>query len=110
MEYQKKRKNEHGGSEGKTKKARVSCCFTLLCSNQNNLIIYLFVPVCSSWIKQWKVPKKSQPHVNSAVTSIEPGDAGIWVTCELHKEGKCTGEVRDLFNEVQHPSQLISSS
>ena len=38
--------------------------------------------------------------------SIEPGDAGIWATCDMHKEGKCTIELNDIFNEVRtngHP-------
>ena len=47
--------------------------------------------------KQWRVPKKGQP--NFVAPSIEPGDCGIWVTCEMGKEGKCTAELRDLFEE-----------
>lgn len=47
--------------------------------------------------KQWRTPKKGQH--NYAAPSIEPGDAGIWATCEMGKEGKCTGELRDLFEE-----------
>ncbi|KEQ69220.1 hypothetical protein M436DRAFT_56361, partial [Aureobasidium namibiae CBS 147.97] len=27
------------------------------------------------------------------------GDHGIWATCDKGREGKCTGELRDLFNE-----------
>lgn len=46
--------------------------------------------------KQWRPPKKGQ---QSAAPTIEPGDAGIWATCEMHKEGKCTSELRDVFNE-----------
>jgi tRNA acetyltransferase TAN1 len=30
---------------------------------------------------------------------IEPGDSGIWITCNKGREGKCTGEIRDLFSE-----------
>jgi len=47
--------------------------------------------------KQWRTPKKGQ-HSYTA-PSIEAGDAGIWATCEMGKEGKCTGELRDLFEE-----------
>ncbi|CAD0085247.1 unnamed protein product [Aureobasidium mustum] len=31
---------------------------------------------------------------------ILPGDQGIWATCDKGREGKCTGELRDLFNEL----------
>ena len=47
--------------------------------------------------KPWRVPKKGQ--ANYAAPSIEPGDAGIWATCDMGKEGKCTAELRDLFEE-----------
>ena len=47
--------------------------------------------------KPWMVPKKGQPAY--IAPSIEPGDAGIWATCDMGKEGKCTSELRDLFEE-----------
>jgi tRNA acetyltransferase TAN1 len=47
--------------------------------------------------KPWRVPKKGQ--ANYAAPSIEPGDAGIWATCEMGKEGKCTAELKDLFEQ-----------
>ena len=47
--------------------------------------------------KPWRVPKKGQP--NYIAPSIEPGDSGIWATCEMGKEGKCTAELKDLFEE-----------
>ncbi len=47
--------------------------------------------------RQWRVPKKGHP--NNAPLSIEPGDSGIWATCEMGKEGKSTAELRDLFGE-----------
>lgn len=31
--------------------------------------------------------------------SIQPGDSGIWVTCNKGKESQCIGELRDLFSE-----------
>lgn len=36
--------------------------------------------------------------------TIESGDAGIWATCEMGKEGKCVGELRDLLEEVGDPT------
>ncbi|KAL9047368.1 MAG: hypothetical protein Q9214_000035 [Letrouitia sp. 1 TL-2023] len=45
--------------------------------------------------RKWQVPRQKHPE---AIT-IEPGDAGIWATCDMKKEGKCTVELRDLFNE-----------
>ncbi|KAF6235588.1 hypothetical protein HO173_006271 [Letharia columbiana] len=47
--------------------------------------------------KPWRVPRKGQP--NYVNPTIEPGDSGIWATCELGKEGKSTAELRDLFEE-----------
>ena len=47
--------------------------------------------------KPWMVPKKGQP--GYVAPSIEPGDAGIWATCALGKEGKCTSDLRDLFED-----------
>ena len=47
--------------------------------------------------KQWRVPKKGQS--NYVPPSLEPGDSGIWATCEMGKEGKSTTELRDLFGE-----------
>ena len=47
--------------------------------------------------KPWRVPKKGQS--NYVPPSLEPGDSGIWATCEMGKEGKSTTELRDLFGE-----------
>ncbi|KAL8931720.1 MAG: hypothetical protein Q9211_006773 [Gyalolechia sp. 1 TL-2023] len=44
--------------------------------------------------KQWQVPKK-----NLSVPTINPGDAGIWATCDMHKEGLCTVELKNFFNQ-----------
>ncbi|KAL8934922.1 MAG: hypothetical protein Q9216_005667 [Gyalolechia sp. 2 TL-2023] len=49
--------------------------------------------------KQWQMPKK-----NFSAPSINPGDAGIWATCDMHKEGLCTIELKDFFN---HHADLI---
>jgi len=48
--------------------------------------------------KQWRVPRKND-HGASHARSIQPGDSGIWATCNKGKEGKCIGELRDLFTE-----------
>ncbi|KAL8697418.1 MAG: hypothetical protein Q9201_007130 [Fulgogasparrea decipioides] len=45
--------------------------------------------------KQWQMPKTKF----SNAPSIEPGDAGIWVTCDMHKEGLCTVELKGFFAE-----------
>ena len=44
--------------------------------------------------KPWRMPRKG-----TSKPTIDPGDAGIWATCEMGKEGKCTSELRDLFDE-----------
>ncbi|KAF2166214.1 hypothetical protein M409DRAFT_66703 [Zasmidium cellare ATCC 36951] len=44
--------------------------------------------------KQWRVPRRGDPP-----KTIEPGDSGVWVTCSKGKEGKCIGEILDLFTE-----------
>lgn len=51
-------------------------------------------------MKQWRTPKKGHSY---APASIESGDVGIWVTCDKNKEGLCTIELRDLFEEVREP-------
>ena len=48
--------------------------------------------------KQWRVPR--QGHADGQERrSIQPGDMGIWVTCNRDKESQCIGEMRDLFSE-----------
>ncbi|KAL6721025.1 hypothetical protein ACLMJK_000125 [Lecanora helva] len=47
--------------------------------------------------KQWMLHKKGKS--GYIAPSIEPGDAGIWITCVMGKEGKCTAEIRDLFEQ-----------
>ncbi|KAI9794672.1 MAG: hypothetical protein M1835_006486 [Candelina submexicana] len=55
--------------------------------------------------KPWRTPKRNQERPFKGL-SIEPGDAGIWATCEKGKEAKCVGELRDLLNE--HAQRLYS--
>ncbi|KAF1352048.1 hypothetical protein BDV97DRAFT_311513 [Delphinella strobiligena] len=45
---------------------------------------------------QWKGKKNADAFKNRA---IQPGDSGIWVTCDKGREGKCTSELRDFFNQ-----------
>ncbi len=47
------------------------------------------------------MPKKGQNFSKSTAASIDSGDAGIWATCEMHKEGKCIAELNDLFADVR---------
>ncbi|MCJ1411685.1 hypothetical protein MMC19_005777 [Ptychographa xylographoides] len=49
--------------------------------------------------RQWVVPRKNEDSTRGTAPSIQPGDAGIWATCDMHKEGLCTTELRDLFDE-----------
>ncbi|KAH9844555.1 THUMP protein [Teratosphaeria destructans] len=48
--------------------------------------------------KQWRVPRKNDRGAVQA-KAIKPGNSGIWATCVRGKEGKCVGELRDLFTE-----------
>ncbi|KAL8674288.1 MAG: hypothetical protein Q9168_001281 [Polycauliona sp. 1 TL-2023] len=45
--------------------------------------------------KAWQMPRRKF----SSAPSINPGDTGIWATCDMHREGQCTIELKDLFNE-----------
>ena len=49
----------------------------------------------------WQKGMKNGAGRHAAAPAIEAGDAGIWVTCDLNKEGKCTAELTDLFDEVR---------
>jgi tRNA acetyltransferase TAN1 len=44
------------------------------------------------------VPRKGDTDGRERRT-IQPGDSGIWVTCNKGKESQCIGELRDLFCE-----------
>lgn len=48
--------------------------------------------------KQWRVNRKNE-NASAQARTIQPGDSGIWATCTKGKEGKCIGELRDLFAE-----------
>ncbi|KAI9773328.1 MAG: hypothetical protein M1840_007543 [Geoglossum simile] len=86
----KKRKPE-GTTSGPHKKARDSDP-------------YLTVPRRIK--RQWQVPKRSSGGNSGFGSShaigsncIEPGSSGIWATCDMHKEAKCTGDLIDLFTK-----------
>ncbi|TKA65248.1 hypothetical protein B0A49_08551 [Cryomyces minteri] len=50
--------------------------------------------------KQWQTPRNNKGGYNGQqAQTIEPGDAGIWATCQRGQEAKCVGELRDLFEE-----------
>ncbi|KAI9777708.1 MAG: hypothetical protein M1839_008627 [Geoglossum umbratile] len=53
--------------------------------------------------RQWQTPKRSNVGNNASYVAgnsgIEPGNSGIWATCDMHKEAKCTGDLLDLFNK-----------
>ncbi len=48
--------------------------------------------------RQWRVPR-ARAHESSQNRSIQPGDSGIWATCDKGREGKCVGELMDLFTD-----------
>ncbi|KAI9784418.1 MAG: hypothetical protein M1816_000842 [Peltula sp. TS41687] len=55
----------------------------------------------TSWGKGGKrsKPNKYGSAHGSDVQAIETGDAGIWATCQMGKEGKCVGELREILEE-----------
>ncbi|KAI4204319.1 MAG: hypothetical protein LQ350_001299 [Teloschistes chrysophthalmus] len=71
----------------------------LICCTRFVVYILFKIPYFRSSLimyqKQWQMPKRNF----SSAPQIEPGDAGIWVTCDMHMEGLCTVELRDFFNE-----------
>ncbi|KAK0254126.1 hypothetical protein LTS09_010847 [Friedmanniomyces endolithicus] len=48
--------------------------------------------------KQWQVPRRND-HGGVQAKAIQPGDSGIWATCNKGREGKCVGELQNLFTE-----------
>ena len=48
--------------------------------------------------RQWRVPRQSDSDAKERKV-IQPGDSGIWITCNKGKERQCVGELRDLFSE-----------
>jgi len=45
------------------------------------------------------VPRKNNDRGAVQAKVIQPGDSGIWATCNKGREGKCVGELRDLFTD-----------
>jgi len=56
--------------------------------------------------KQWTTPRRDAS--DRVSRDIEPGDSGIWVTCEMGKEARCVTELRALFEE--HADELYGQS
>ncbi|KAK0934495.1 hypothetical protein LTR29_013905 [Friedmanniomyces endolithicus] len=48
--------------------------------------------------KQWQVPRRND-HGGVQAKAIQRGDSGIWATCNKGREGKCVGELQNLFTE-----------
>ena len=48
--------------------------------------------------KQWRVPRRND-NPSSERRTIQPGDSGVWATCDKGRERKCIGELRDLLSE-----------
>ncbi|KAK1077553.1 hypothetical protein LTR33_007991 [Friedmanniomyces endolithicus] len=48
--------------------------------------------------KQWQVPRRND-HGGVQAKAIQPGDSGIWATCNKGREGKCVGELQNLFTD-----------
>ncbi|KAK8222011.1 hypothetical protein M8818_000179 [Zalaria obscura] len=49
--------------------------------------------------RPWRVTRVGPNEGKELRRTIEPGDSGIWATCDKGREGKCIGELRDLFAE-----------
>ncbi|KAI9757656.1 MAG: hypothetical protein M4579_003381 [Chaenotheca gracillima] len=60
--------------------------------------------LCKSINKKWQVSRNDDERGEGGAkttgfsSTIEPGDSGIWATCDKGREGKCTSELRDLFD------------
>lgn len=49
--------------------------------------------------KPWRTPRNQSHQGGQAPRVIQPGDSGIWATCNKGRERACVGELRDLFTE-----------
>jgi tRNA acetyltransferase TAN1 len=60
--------------------------------------------------KQWTTPKQGHRDGGKPAYSrdIEPGDVGIWASCNKGKEGKCVAELKDLFQEVSSVKEGVA--
>lgn len=58
--------------------------------------------------KQWRVPRKNDGNSATQPRVIQPGDSGIWITCNKGKEGRCVSEMKDVFAE--YAQQLYGDS
>ncbi|KAF2671790.1 THUMP domain-containing protein [Microthyrium microscopicum] len=56
--------------------------------------------------REWTVPRKGGDSKSKRQREPEAGDSGIWVSCDMQREGKCVSELRPLFEE--HAQKLYS--
>ncbi|KAI9654325.1 MAG: hypothetical protein M1829_000946 [Trizodia sp. TS-e1964] len=49
--------------------------------------------------RQWRAPRQNESCSRGSALGIEPGDSGIWVSCDIQKEGKCIAELQDIFDQ-----------
>jgi len=94
MEQGTKRKAVDGGDDSRDKRLKVRRCSSqfLVHSSEDPKTEVLQTK------KQWRVPYKNDRGAVQA-KAIQPGDSGIWATCNKGREGKCVGELRDFFTE-----------
>ncbi|KAF2419754.1 THUMP domain-containing protein [Tothia fuscella] len=62
--------------------------------------------------KSWTTPKRQEggePYA-PARKQIEPGDSGIWATCNKGREGKCVAELKVLFQEYAEKLYPVEDS
>jgi hypothetical protein len=49
---------------------------------------------------KWQTPHQKVKEASRGNGKIEPGDAGVWATCARNQEGKATGELKAMLEEV----------
>ena len=102
LHYLRLSKPSRADHESRTEAKGRSCGWPRWCQATEG--IYIFPQPashetdCEQQKKQWRVTRKNENTATHART-IQPGDSGIWATCNKGREGKCIGELRDLFAE-----------
>ena len=105
MEESKKRKSGVEAEDGGGKKSKVNY------PSRVPLALHSADAVVEQRPKQWRVPKKiDRPWIPPTASSVDAGDSGIWATCSMHKEAKCIAELQDIFDEVNTPPAVLSST
>lgn len=106
MEQGIKRKAETDARDSEDKRSRVSICSSPL--QLFAIEIRTFADTRTQNKKQWHVPRKNDRGAIRA-QAIQPGDSGIFATCNKGRERGCIGELRDLFSEyaeVMYPEAV----